>query len=160
MSARRGWAPNWEELRRGIGCEMCSELGTDEKPGGVRVLDGRWCDAYLGRWPVRRGYAYIVWKGRHVAEPTELDPDEVCGFWQEIGRVAAAIERRYRPMKMNWLSLGNGLPHLHVHLVPRYFDDLRPGGPLEHDAFDSARGRPLDSTTLLTEALALRGDLR
>ena len=26
---------------------------------------------------------------------------------------------------MNWLSLGNGVPHLHVHLVPRPLDDAR-----------------------------------
>ncbi len=69
--------------------------------------------------PVRPGYAYVIWKGRHVAEPTELSAEEAAGFWADVARVAGAVDAQYRPAKMNWLSLGNGVPHLHVHLVPR-----------------------------------------
>jgi diadenosine tetraphosphate (Ap4A) HIT family hydrolase len=31
---------------------------------------------------------------------------------------------------MNYQLLGNLVPHLHVHLVPRYLDDPAPGKPL------------------------------
>jgi diadenosine tetraphosphate (Ap4A) HIT family hydrolase len=31
------------------------------------------------------------------------------------------------------LLLGNSVPHLHVHLVPRYLDDPSPGRPLPWD---------------------------
>ena len=41
---------------------MC-EPGADETPHGVRVFEGHWSDAYLGRFPVRPGYAYVIWKG-------------------------------------------------------------------------------------------------
>jgi diadenosine tetraphosphate (Ap4A) HIT family hydrolase len=99
---------------------------------------------------------YVIWKGRHVAEPTELSPEEAHGYWSEVTRVAVAVERRYAPMKMNWMSLGNSVPHLHVHLVPRYADDACGGGPIETDAFDRARDHPLDDETLRTEAAALR----
>src|SRR4051812_42042372 len=156
MSERREWPAHWDELRRGDNCLMCDGAGTDVKPGGLRILDGQWCNAYLSRWPVRRGYAYVVWKGSHVAEPNELSPEQAAGFWAEVGRVATAIERRYRPLKMNWLSLGNSVPHLHVHLVPRYADDEHAGGPIEADAFDRAHDQPLDDDTLRTEASALR----
>ncbi len=135
---------------------MCADLGSDLKRFGVRVLDGRWSDGYLGRSPVRRGYCYVIWKGRHVAEPTELSAEETCGYWGEVAAVASAVERRYRPVKMNWLSLGNGVPHLHVHLVPRYADDPHAGRPLEHEAFDHDRHAPLDDATLDFEAQALR----
>jgi diadenosine tetraphosphate (Ap4A) HIT family hydrolase len=135
---------------------MCEDSDTDEKPGGIRILEGRWCNAYLGRWPVRRGYAYVIWKGSHVAEPTELSPEEAAGFWTEVSQVAAALERRYQPLKMNWLSLGNSVPHLHVHLVPRYSDDDNAGGPIEAEAFERAHDAPLDDGTLRTEASALR----
>ena len=30
---------------------------------------------------------------------------------------------------MNYDILGNSLPHLHTHVVPRYADDPRPGWP-------------------------------
>jgi diadenosine tetraphosphate (Ap4A) HIT family hydrolase len=135
---------------------MCADTGDDEKAGGVRILDGEWCDGYLGRWPVRRGYCYVIWKGRHVAEPTELSPEESSGFWREVTAVALAIERRYQPVKMNWLSLGNWVPHLHVHLVPRHADDPCAAGPLEQDAFDHEGQMPLDDASLRLESRELK----
>jgi diadenosine tetraphosphate (Ap4A) HIT family hydrolase len=138
---------------------MCANVGSDETDFGVRILDGRWCDGYLGRVAVRRGYCFVIWKGRHVAEPTELADDELSGFWREVTAVASALEQRYQPMKMNWLSLGNWVPHLHVHLVPRPEADPRAGGPLEREAFDHDHGTPLDEQTLRTEAQALRDAL-
>ncbi len=136
---------------------MCAGgAGADETPFGVRVYEGRWSDGYLGRRPVRRGYAYVVWKGRHVCEPSDLSAEEAAGFWGEVARVARAVEERYRPAKMNWLSLGNGVPHLHVHLVPRPLDDRRAGGPLESEAFDLAATPVLDETVLRAEAAVLR----
>ena len=115
---------------------MCGP-GADETPHGLRIFEGRWADGYIGRYPVRPGYAYVIWKGRHVAEPTELSPEEAAGFWSDVARVAGAIDEEYRPVKMNWLSLGNGVPHLHVHLVPRRCTTRR----------RAARSRPRRSTS-------------
>ncbi len=134
---------------------MCAP-GADETPFGRRVLRGRWSDAYLGRRPVRPGYVYVIWKGRHVAEPSELSDEEAAGFWSEVARVARAVEERYRPVKMNWLSLGNGVPHLHVHLVPRPPEDPRAGWPLETEAFDAVATPALAPAQLEEEAAALR----
>jgi len=101
----------------------------------------------------------VVWKGRHVAEPWELSGEEAAGFWSEVAQVARAVEEEYRPVKMNWLSLGNGVPHLHVHLVPRPLDDARAGGPLEGDAFDATATAELPQAQLAAEAAALRARL-
>lgn len=30
---------------------------------------------------------------------------------------------------MNYLTLGNAVPHLHTHLIPRYYGDPAPGRP-------------------------------
>jgi hypothetical protein len=88
------WPDKFEALRRGDGCPMCGP-GQDETAHGVRVFAGAWADGYLGRYPVRPGYAYVIWKGRHVAEPHELTAEESAGFWSEVGRVAKAVEHRY-----------------------------------------------------------------
>ena len=103
------WGTDFAALARGEGCPMC-EPGADETPHGVRLFEGRWSDAYLGRFPVRPGYAYVIWKGRHVAEPTELTDEETAGFWREVAHVARGVTECSRPVKMNWLSLGNGVP--------------------------------------------------
>jgi diadenosine tetraphosphate (Ap4A) HIT family hydrolase len=150
------WAEDWDARKSGASCGMCDDLDADEKLHGIRVLSGRWTDAYLGRFPVRPGYVYVIWKGRHVSEPTELTYEESVGFWSEVTFVATAVEERYKPLKMNWLSLGNGIPHLHVHLVPRYLEDSQAGGPIESDAFDQAVTRPISEDELRSEATALR----
>ncbi len=139
---------------------MCGP-GADETPHGLRVFEGTWADGYLGRYPVRPGYAYVIWKGRHVAEPTELSAGEAAGFWADVARVAGAVDAQYRPAKMNWLSLGNGVPHLHVHLVPR---------PLRRRAGRVVRSSPRRSTwrrrrpsrrrSWQAEAASLRARLR
>jgi diadenosine tetraphosphate (Ap4A) HIT family hydrolase len=77
-----------------------------------------------------------------------------------VARVARAVDAEYRPAKMNWFSLGNGLPHLHVHLVPRPFDDERPGWPVESEAFDFAAIPAVDAAALAVAAAALRARLR
>jgi diadenosine tetraphosphate (Ap4A) HIT family hydrolase len=153
------WPPDFAAMRRGEGCPMCGP-GAEETPHGFRVFEGPWADGYLGRYPVRPGSAYVIWKGRHVAEPTDLSAEEAAGFWADVALVAAAVEAEYRPAKMNWLSLGNGVPHLHVHLVPRPLHDARAGGPLEPEAFDAATTPPVAPAQLAAEAAALRARLR
>ena len=37
----------------------------------------------------------------------------------------------HRIARASYLTLGNTVPHLHTHAVPRYRDDPAPGGPIE-----------------------------
>jgi diadenosine tetraphosphate (Ap4A) HIT family hydrolase len=123
------WPESFYELRRGIGCAMCVEGRPDDNGDGVRFYAGEVGDAYLRRIDVQRGLTVVVWRGRHVAEPTELSDEEAARYWQEVLTVGRSLERVFRPVKLNYNLLGNSLPHLHTHIVPRYADDPRPGWP-------------------------------
>jgi diadenosine tetraphosphate (Ap4A) HIT family hydrolase len=149
------WPANWDELVRGNGCGMCGTERPERDAYGVRVHSGRYSDAYLQRAAVQRGYTIVIWRGRHVTEPTELDAAESAGYWAEVMRVARALIARYEPLKMNYETLGNTLPHLHTHLIPRYREDPAPGAPfpLVATAADAAEN-PADR--LEGEAAALR----
>jgi diadenosine tetraphosphate (Ap4A) HIT family hydrolase len=109
---------------------MCADGRPDDNGFGLRVFEGTYSDAYLQRADVgQRGYTIVIWRGRHVAEPTELSAEEAGGYFAEVLRVARALDAHYRPIKLNFEMLGNSLPHLHTHVVPRYLDDGAPGGP-------------------------------
>ena len=123
------WPRNWDELTRGIGCGMCEGGRPEVNAYGVRIRAGRYTDAYLQRADVQRGYTLVIWRGRHVNEPTELDETEAAGYWGEVLTVARALISLYTPLKMNYETLGNSVPHLHTHLVPRFTEDPRPGEP-------------------------------
>jgi diadenosine tetraphosphate (Ap4A) HIT family hydrolase len=123
------WPPSFYEWKRGEGCPICAEGRPEENRAGTRIFAGEVSDAYLRRTGIQRGYTIVTWRGRHVAEPTELGPEEAGAYWSEVLRVARALEEHLRPVKLNYNLLGNEVPHLHTHVIPRYADDPRPGWP-------------------------------
>ena len=147
------WPPSFYELRRGIGCGMCAEGRPDETRSGARIFAGAVSDAYLQRADIQRGYTVVTWRGRHVAEPTELAADEASAYWIEVLRVARALEEHLAPVKMNYNVLGNSLPHLHTHVLPRYADDPRPGWPFP---FPEDEPPPIAETVFERDVDALR----
>jgi diadenosine tetraphosphate (Ap4A) HIT family hydrolase len=76
------------------------------------------------------GYVCIVAK-RHVVEPFQLPPAEMAVFWSEGMSVARALDELVHPPKMNYEIHGNSIPHLHLHLYPRFRGD-----PYEGRAID------------------------
>lgn len=48
----------------------------------------------------------------------------------DLLRSQIAIERVTHPEHMNIAMLGNQMPHLHWHIIPRYEGDARWGGPI------------------------------
>jgi diadenosine tetraphosphate (Ap4A) HIT family hydrolase len=68
-----------------------------------------------------------------VANFTDLAAGELAEYWKDIQDVGRMIERVFSPCHMNYLLLGNIVPHLHVHVVPRYLDDPSPERPLPWD---------------------------
>ena len=152
------WPASFYALKRGEGCPMCAEGRPDETAYGLRTLAGEVSDAYLQRRAVQRGYTIVIWRGRHVAEPTELSEDEASAYWRDVLRVGSALELVLRPVKLNLETLGNSLPHLHTHVMPRYADDPRPGWPYPYADFDDAG--PHDERQLRADAEALRAAMR
>jgi diadenosine tetraphosphate (Ap4A) HIT family hydrolase len=123
------WPPGFYEWRAGRGCPACEEGRPDATRDGVRFFAGGVLDAYLRRTDIQRGLTVAIWRGRHVAEPTQLTEEEASAYWRELLTVGRAIEQTMRPVKMNYNLLGNSVPHLHTHIVPRYEDDPQPGWP-------------------------------
>ena len=73
-----------------------------------------------------------------VDEPTELTDDEAATYGREVLIVGRALETTFSAVKMNYNTLGNWVPHLHTHVVPRYADDPRPGWPFPFPEPDQA----------------------
>jgi diadenosine tetraphosphate (Ap4A) HIT family hydrolase len=147
------WPERFYAWRDGEGCPSCAEGRPDGTPWGVRFFAGAVCDAYLVRADVQRGLSVVVWRGRHVAEPTQLTEAEAAAYGREVLRVGRALEAVLEPVKLNYDLLGNTVPHLHTHIVPRYADDPRPGWPFP---FPDPEPAPMPEARLLADVEALR----
>ena len=94
----------------------------------VAVLRSAWVSA-----PSRAalpGYVAVVAK-RHVVEPFELPASSGFAFWRDVLLVAKALADLFSPVKMNYEIHGNTIPHLHVHLYPRFHADPFVGRPID-----------------------------
>jgi diadenosine tetraphosphate (Ap4A) HIT family hydrolase len=116
-------------------CELCSQIGGD-------LL---WQDAQLRvvhvTEPGYSGFCRVIWQA-HVKEMTDLSEDDRLHLMEVVFAVEAVVREQLEPAKINLASLGNLVPHLHWHVIPRFADDphfpqaiwgpaLRP--PNEHD---------------------------
>ncbi len=126
----RTWPEDWEDRLGGADCPMCANQGLEDNGFGRRILKGRYADVFLQRKAPMPGYAIAIWKDGHVAEPMDLDRAAAAGYWQDLLDAARAIRSHYDPAKLNFETLGNAVPHLHTHVLPRYLDDVAPGKPL------------------------------
>lgn len=69
------------------------------------------------------GFCRVVWQ-THVKEMTDLAPAERDHLMSIVFQVEQAIRQIMAPDKINLASLGNQVPHLHWHIIPRFNNDL------------------------------------
>jgi diadenosine tetraphosphate (Ap4A) HIT family hydrolase len=124
MAMNRTWPADWEARKRGESCHFCGDISAHS------FHSGRTSEALLERRGIAKGHTAVVFRSRHVASFTALTADELVDYWKDIQDVGQMIERVFTPCHMNYLLLGNIVPHLHVHVVPRYLDDPSPERPL------------------------------
>ena len=89
---------------------------------------------YLGGDQFFPGWSVLVLK-RHATELWQLAPAERSTLMDEVTRVAQALAAAFDAVKMNYELLGNQVPHIHWHLIPRRADDpapLAPAWTVEH----------------------------
>lgn len=98
------------------------------------------------------GSCRVIWK-RHVAEMTDLDTRERRHLMSVVFAAEAAVRRAARPDKINLASLGNLVPHLHWHVIPRWRDDSHFPAPIWAAAQRSAKPRPVVGSAHLQQAL-------
>jgi ATP adenylyltransferase len=85
---------------------------------------------YLFREQTHRGRCVVAYRA-HVNELFELTDAELALFMQDVARAARAIKAVFNPNKINYGAYSDKLPHLHLHLVPKYEGGAAWGAPFE-----------------------------
>ena len=101
-------------------CALCKD---DLKPEeGQLIWRGDDCRVILINDPDLPGFCRVIWN-RHVAEMTDLTHGERDHLMNLVFAVEEAIREVMHPDKVNIAALGNMVPHIHWHVIPRFKDD-------------------------------------
>jgi len=107
-------------------CELCElsvqPIYADDKLAVILVDDA----AYPG-------FCRVVWN-EHVKEMSDLSPGDRMRLNDAVWHVELALRDVLTPVKINVASLGNMVPHLHWHVIPRFADDAHFPNPVWTEA--------------------------
>ncbi|MDA8430269.1 MAG: HIT family protein [Geobacteraceae bacterium] len=100
-------------------CPMCHRW---EDHSNLRIAELEHSFVVLNRDQFFPGYTLLFTK-RHVTELFHLDQTVRAALTEEVSSVAKALHTQFQPDKINYELLGNMVPHIHWHLVPRFATD-------------------------------------
>jgi diadenosine tetraphosphate (Ap4A) HIT family hydrolase len=100
-------------------CIMCQRWDDDSD---LRITELEHSFVILNRDQFFPGYTLLFTK-QHVTELFHLDRTVRAGLMEEVSIVAKALHALFHPEKINYELLGNMVPHIHWHLIPRFTTD-------------------------------------
>lgn len=121
-----------EKLMNKTDCQICSRWDTD---ADLRIAELDHSYLILNRDQFFPGYTLLFTK-EHATELFHLDREVRTGLMEEVSRVAKALYDAFSPTKINYELLGNMVPHIHWHIVPRFASEPlwpRPIWSEQHD---------------------------
>lgn len=106
----------------GAPCELCElavpAVWRDDKLSIILVDD-----------PNYPGFCRVIWHD-HVKEMSDLPDADRLRLNDAVWRVECALREVLEPAKVNVASLGNVVPHLHWHVIPRFANDAHFPNPV------------------------------
>ena len=128
-------------------CPLC------DTPGGKTLWQDSVCRVILADEPDYPGFLRVILNA-HVKEMTDLAAADQQALMGAVLATEAALREVMAPDKINLASLGNVVPHLHWHVIPRFADDPHFPNPVWGTRLrDAPHAAPVDLDALLRDAL-------
>jgi diadenosine tetraphosphate (Ap4A) HIT family hydrolase len=96
-------------------CPFCAD------PGGTAVSRDARCRVVVAAEPFA-GFCRVI-RNAPAREMIDLVPGDRAHLMRAVFVTEAALRNLLQPLKMNLASLGNLVPHVHWHVMPRCADD-------------------------------------
>jgi diadenosine tetraphosphate (Ap4A) HIT family hydrolase len=75
------------------------------------------------------GYLQVI-LNEHIKELTDLSQENALKLFAGVLTLEQTIRQVYSPDKINIASLGNVVPHVHFHIIPRFKTDRHFPNPI------------------------------
>ncbi len=138
-------------------CELCEKSG-----GEVLWQDSRCRVVRVGgaEGEAFPGFCRVIWQA-HVREMADLAPADRAHLREVVDAVESVVRGVMNPDKINLASLGNVVPHLHWHVIPRWADDSHFPAPIWANPCRAVPTRKVPESNALANALmSFLGDSR
>lgn len=128
-------------------CEICARI-REIRSGrcSVLILELGETFAVLGENQGCPGWCVLLLKD-HEEHLADLPPERQQRIFADVARTAAAIRAAFPssgkaggPPRINYECLGNVVPHIHWHIIPRHADDPEPLKPVWNWPPEQLRG--------------------
>jgi diadenosine tetraphosphate (Ap4A) HIT family hydrolase len=105
-------------------CVLCEEVDPKfRRKHPLWIADLKVSTVFLANNQLCKGYVVLIYNKDHKTELFQLEKEDRISFLEDLNRVAEAVYDAYQPHKMNYELLGNVVPHLHWHIIPRQTSD-------------------------------------
>ena len=85
-----------------------------------KILENNNFIAFLDIKPFSEGHTLVIPKSHYR---WTYDVPNFSEYWQFVGEVTKIVQTKYDPLYISYLTLGNEVPHAHIHIIPRYEND-------------------------------------
>ena len=104
------------------GCIFCDVI--DGKLPSHMIYDDDDCLAILDRYPIDKGHSLIITR-EHYEKITDMSIDDVSKLFSKVPKIINAIIKAtgadaFSIAQNNGKSAKQIIPHVHIHLIPRY----------------------------------------
>lgn len=100
------------------------------------------------------GFVRVIWHA-HVREMTDLGAADRSHLLSVVLAAEQALRELMVPDKINLASLGNQVPHLHWHVIPRFKEDAHFPDPVWAPRRRAGEPRGVDESRLIARLRAL-----
>lgn len=125
----------WEEYQKKENCPICN----GDSPPEDEVIIAEFEKSWLLASPdvCLKGTCCMALRP-HAVEIFDISDSDLMQFMKDVKGVAKALKEVTKAKKINYEIHGNTIPHLHMHLFPRYMDDPFPGGAIDYNKVEPA----------------------
>lgn len=74
---------------------------------------------FLFKEQTYKGRCVVAYKD-HTKELYDLQGEALLAYMEDVNKVARAMKEAFQPIKINYGAYSDKLPHLHIHLCPKY----------------------------------------
>jgi diadenosine tetraphosphate (Ap4A) HIT family hydrolase len=98
-------------------CDRVAQIKSNQNPFFVAELEASYL--VLADHQRYEGWCILLLK-EHVEHLDQLALETQLQLFRDVAKTARAIRNAFHPVRLNYECLGNTLPHIHWHIIPRY----------------------------------------